>query len=221
MPHTTAPRARVWRTVASAAAALLLVAGVHVSCLWAEGESVSIVGVEEHWELVVAQPDSDLDAPQVTAVISPFGHLNGLHAAFELNHQSQPSFSGGGLQLQVWNGGEAPAATQKQKNGESLAQANETITWIQKMDLADGQLVFDVDDGNSQSWGSFGQGLWAAVPTTLTNLNAYNPLVSVNASGVGFASNRVTSLKLKTVKVRLSSGQVLVDSTEKVAYPKQ
>jgi hypothetical protein len=220
MRRTVVLGARAWRTLASVVAATLL-AGVGTSYLWAEGESVSVVKVWEEWELVVAEVDPDRSAPQVTVVLSPLGDLNGLYAAFELNHQSQPTYTGGGLQLQVWNANEVPAATRTQKDRENLHHANETITWTQKMELANGYITFDIDDGVSQSWGSFGEGVIATVPTTLSNLNAYNPLVSVNGSGVGFSSNRVTSLKLKKVTVHLSTGQVLVDDTVKVAFPKQ
>ena len=82
-------------------------------------------------------------------------------------------------------------------------------------------ITFDIDDGVSQSWGTFGQGVIATVPTTLTNLNAYSPLVSVDGSGVGFSNSRVTSLKLKKVTVHLSTGQIVVDNTVRVAYPKE
>jgi hypothetical protein len=195
-------------------------AGAGTSCLWAEETSVSVVKVEEFWELAVSEPDPNLDAPQVTVVTSPLGNLDGVYAAFELNHQSQPTYTGGGLQLQIWGANEVPLATRTQKNAENLTLANETVTWTLIMELADGQLTFDVDDGVSQSWGSFGVGVRASVATSLTNLNAYNPLVSVNGSGVGFASNRVTSLKLVKVKVHLSTGQLLEDNTVKVAFPK-
>jgi hypothetical protein len=205
------------RTFAFAAAAMLLVAGAGASYLWAN--EVAVVGVEEHWELVVGEPDSDLDAPQVTCVISPAGDLNGTHAAFELNHQSQPSFAGGGVQLQVWTGGESPAAAPRQHDGVSLAHNAETVSWVQKMDLVNGKLVFDVDNGTSTSWGSFGNGVYAEVATSLSNLNGYNPLVSVNNSGVGFAGNRVTSLKLKKVVLKLSSGQTVEDNAVKVVFP--
>ncbi len=216
---TTALRVRVWRALTVAVAATLLMAVAGVSHLWAVGEVVNVVGVEEHWELVVAEPDPDLHAPQVTTVISPGGDLNGLHAAFELNHQSQPSFAGGGLQLQIWNGGESPVATKKQKDGVNLA-SGETITWTMKMDLAGGgKVTFDVDDGASTSWGTFGNGVIHEINTSLTNLNSYNPMVSVNGSGPGFSSNRVTSLKLTKVKLKLSSGLVVEDTTVKVAYP--
>ncbi len=185
----------------------------------AEGETVSIVKIEEDWELVVAEADVDRDAPQVTVVLSPLGHLNGLYAAFELNHQTQPTYAGGGLQLQVWSGSDAPLATRTQKDGQNLAYAGETVTWTQKMECVDGQIAFSVS-GNSQSWGVIGGPLHASVTSTLANLNSYSPLVSVNGSGAGFASNRVTSLKLKKVKAHLSTGQVIEDGTVRTAYPK-
>jgi hypothetical protein len=208
---------RAWKALALVAAATLL-AGTGTSDLYAQ--EASIVKVEEEWELVVSQVDANLSAPQVTVVISPLGHLDGLYSVFELNHQSQPSYVGGGVQLQVWNANEVPAATRKQHDGVNLANANEVVTWTQIMELSGGLITFDVDDGVSTSWGTFGQGVIASVTTTLTDLNAYNPLVSVNNSGPGFASNRVTSLKLKKVRVHLSTGQVVEDSTEKVAFPK-
>jgi hypothetical protein len=218
MRKTTALGARVRNTLALLVAATLL-AGVATSYLWADGPA-HVVKVEEHWELVVAEPESGRGAPQVTVVLSPQGNLDGLYAAFELNHQSQPAYVGGGLQLQIWNVSDTPLATRTQKDGETLTNSGETITWTHKMELQGGHITFDIDDGNSTSWGSFGQGVFATVPTTLSNLNGYNPLVSVNGSGVGFASHRVTSLKLKKVKIHLSTGQVLVDDTVKVAFPK-
>jgi hypothetical protein len=218
MITTTALRSCVWRALTVVVAVTFLMAGAGVSYLLAQ-EVVNVVGVEEHWELVVTEPHADLNAPQITAVISPTGDVNGLHAAFELNHRTQPSFAGGGMQLQIWNGGESPLATKKQHDGVSLTNGNETITWTTKMDLENGHITFDIDDGASASWGAFGNGVIHTVATSLTDLNAYNPLVSVNGSGPGFAGNRVASLKVTKVVLKLSNGQVVEDTAEKVAYP--
>lgn len=184
--------------------------------------SVSVVRVVEDWQLVVSQPDPSLDAPQVTAVISPLGHLNSLYAAFELNHQSQPAFVGGGMQLQLWNG-ETPLVSKKHKEGQKLTYDNEMITWTQEMSLKDGVLYFVVRNGTSTTWGNFGGPLStaAAVATSLENLNAYSPVLGVENSGVGYAGNRVTSLKLLRVRAYTSDGQVVEDSTVRVAFPKQ
>ena len=202
-----------------ALAAIALV-GAAAGPLEAQDTPVSVVRVEEDWELVVSQPDVVVDAPQVTVVSSPVGHLDGLYAAFELNHQSQPTFAAGGMQLQLWNG-EQPVVSKKHKQGIFLQHDNEVVTWTQEMRLQDGVLTFVVKNGNSTSWGAFGGPLPSSVTTTLSNLNGYNPLVSVNESGPGFASNRVTSLTLKKVRLHLSNGAYVDDDTPKVAYPKQ
>jgi len=86
------------------------------------------------------------------------------------------------------------------------------------MRLADGNLVFEVTQGTSTTWGSFGgQGyLTASLNTTLAGLNAYHPAVSVAHSRIGYAANRVQSLVLKAVRLTTSAGQVLEDTTPRV-----
>jgi len=175
--------------------------------------------VEEDWELVVGTPASESDAPQVICVISPVGNVDSLHATLELNNHSVPEFAAGGLQFQLWEG-EVPLTERKFPNQALLSHANETVTWTQSMELSGGSLEFEITDGNSVTWGTFGgQGyLKASVTTTLSDLNAYNPAVSVANSGVCYAANRVQSLTLKRVRVYMSDGQVLVDCTERVVH---
>ena len=57
-----------------------------------------------------------------------------------------------------------------------------------------------------------------AVDTTLSNLNGYDPDVSVANSGVTYAGNRVTKLVLTRVRVVLSNGQEYVNETDRVAH---
>ena len=168
-----------------------------------------ITRVEEDWELVVADPDVATDAPQVTTIISPFGHLESLYGAFDFNHRSQPDFVAGGAQVQAWNGEQL--LTRSNSNFTSkLQNAAETVTWTQVMKLHDGYLQFKVTSGSSSSWGSFGNWpyLRANVATSLTTLADYDPAVSVDNSGVGYAGNRVTSLTLKRVRRYLATGEL-------------
>jgi len=181
-----------------------------------------VVRVEEQWELIVTTPDPDSSGPQVTTVISPVGNVTGVHAAFELNQQSLPEFTPGGLQLQVWNN-ELPLAYRQFPAPAVMATAGEHVVWTQSLVLGDGKLTFEIRNGQSTSWGSFGgQGyLKAAVCTELTNLNQYDPAVSVANSGVGYAANRVQSLVLKGVRLTLSTGEVLEDNTARVVHQQQ
>lgn len=203
-----------------------LLAAVAISAIWlgvhnpcrAQSPS-SIVRVEEDWELVVGNPDPAIDAPQVTCAISPTSDVNGLHAAIELNYRSQPSFSPGGLQLQVWNG-EQLITAKSYTNNATLSTAGETIRWTQTISLSGTNVTFEVLSGSSSTWGSFGgQGyLKAIVQTTLPDLNGYRASVSLQNSGIGFASNRVQSLVLREVRLITASGDVLRDSTPKTLH---
>ena len=197
-------------------ATLLLLAWAAVA--WAQSEG-TVVRVEEDWELVIGTPDADSVAPQVTCVISPSGDVASCHAALELNQQSLPSFVAGGVQLQVWEG-EVPLSYRPFSNGAVLQQPGETIRWTQTMELADGNLTFEVINGTSTTWGGFGgQGyLKASVATELNSLNGYDPAVSAKNSGAGHAANRVQSLVLRRVRVYTSSGEQMEDATARTAH---
>jgi hypothetical protein len=184
--------------------------------------SPQVVRVEEDWELVVATPDANSAAPQVSCLISPVGNTESVHAAFEMNYQSMPEFLPGGLQLRIWNN-ESPLVSRKFPNGAVMQQAGETVRWTQNMSLGGGLLSFEITGGSSTSWGSFGgQGyLKATVATSLENLNAYSPSVSTDNSGVGYAANRVQSLTLRKVRLVTSAGQVLETEPLCSVYPKQ
>ncbi len=181
----------------------------------------TVVRVEENWELVVSDPNSYSDAPQVTCAISPVDNVDAVFANFEINHHTLPSFVAGGLQLQVWYG-ETPLIVRSHPSSASLSQDGETIVWTQAMEVHDGMLTFQITDGNSQAWGAFGAdtNLSVTFPTILTNLNGYHPETSIANSGVGFAGNRVQSLTLKSIRVVYSDGQEVVDSQPRSVYVK-
>ncbi|MBP90503.1 MAG: hypothetical protein CMJ64_27980 [Planctomycetaceae bacterium] len=182
-------------------------------------ESLTVVRIEEDWELVVGTPDANSTAPQVTCFISPTQDIDSLHAAFELNHHSQAEFTPGGLQLQLWDDEILMSATSPLT--ESVLSSNgETIRWTQAMELAAGGLTFEITGGSSTTWGNFGgdSSLRASFTTELTNLNGYSPTTSVQHSGIGYAANRVVTLSLKRVRVTLQDGAVLEDTTERVAH---
>ena len=195
-------------------------------CSWSRvGEAQSlpyVVRVEEDWELVVAEPDANNNAPQVSCVTSPVGNVESFHAALVLNYQGLPEFVPGGIQLQVWNN-ETPQLWRKFPNTALMAHPGETVRWTQVMELTECGLTFEIINGSSTTWGSFGgQGyLKKNIYTSLPSLNAYSPDTSVEHSGVSYASNRVTSLVLKRVRLHLSTGEVIEDATERVVHSQQ
>jgi hypothetical protein len=94
------------------------------------------------------------------------------------------------------------------KAGTVLATAGETLRWTHCMQLNGGTVMFEVCNGQSTTWGAFGGNgqLRTHAPTSLPNLNSYNPAVSVEHSAAVFADNRVHSLVLKRIRLVMKSG---------------
>lgn len=209
---------RWWRLIAVATAIALVYSAIGATKAWSE-ETPSVVQVEEDWELVVADPDAGATAPQLTCTISPLSTLNNLHAVVEINHKTVPYWAPGGVHLQTWVG-EYNLTRKSIESTSSLSHDNEVVTWTTRMKLTDNSLSFAIVSGNSTTWGTFGGGtaLYSAYGTSLDDLNGYSPDFSVENSGIGFASNRVQSLKLKQVRYKLANGTVLTDNEVRVVH---
>src|SRR5690242_5875476 len=85
--------------------------------------------VEEDWQVVVTKPDVAGVGPQVTTCMSPVSNGSTPFVAFDINYREFPSFSAGGLQLQVWSGKTVLSTSTLGSN--QFATANETVTWTQ------------------------------------------------------------------------------------------
>jgi hypothetical protein len=168
----------------------------------------SVVMIEEHWELQIADPDSASSAPQTSMVMSPTGTADEQYFVFTLNHHNSSGFRAGGLQVQLWED-EDLIDDRSAHEGGTLHNSGEVITWVQRLELNEGQLKFGIYNGTSDTWGSFGgNDMTLSTQTSLSQLNAYRPAVSLTESQVGFAENRVNSLVLKKLVWKTSDGQV-------------
>jgi len=170
---------------------------------------LDIISVEEHWELKVGGPDMDRSAPQVNMVMSPLSDLAGTYFVFSLNHATLPGFAAGGMQVQQWGGDDIACWNDAVQEGTTLCYHEETVQWTQRISLDEGQLVFEISDGVSQTWNSFGNQsqLRSSVSTSLASLSGYRPAVSLNESGINYAGNRVSSLILKKITWTTSDGE--------------
>ena len=179
----------------------------------------NIVRIEEDWELVIREPEPNTEAPQVTCVISPVGHIDGLYSVFDLNLRHNPDYAAGGIQIQLWSGTDTLSSSSSNR-GVLLQTPGETITWTQVMKLQDGDLSFQVISGSSQTWGSFGGGpkLLVSHASGLESLSGYDSAVSVANSGIGYSGHRVSSLILKKVRVYAESGESVEDAVPKVVH---
>ena len=201
----------------------LLVLGACFIIAWGvapAGVAADVERVEEEWELILLDPAPAMTAPQVTCFISPTGNLDSLYAVLEINQQTYPGYTSGGIQLQVWDGGTV-IAHKEDSNSKVLATAQERITWKTIMESKGATLKFQVLAASSTTWGDFGatdRMMIVVNPSSarpVRDLNAYTPTLSVSKSCVGFASNRVQSLVLTKVRRIMTNGYVYEDATRR------
>ncbi|MDA0283436.1 MAG: hypothetical protein O3B86_08775 [Planctomycetota bacterium] len=179
----------------------------------------AIIKVEEDWRVEIGTPSPEDHAPQIVTVLSPVGDLEREHSVFELNHATYPEYSSGGMQLQCWRRdwlsgfGTSPQA-------KKLDLHNEVITFTSAMRIDDGALEFQIRNGVSQTWSTFGGNgyLKTRYSTTLNDLANYSPDVSVANSRVAFASHRVRKLVLTTVRYYSQEGLVTTDETQRIVH---
>jgi hypothetical protein len=179
----------------------------------AQNPPTGVARVEEDWELIVNDPDINDNSPQITCVIAPLTVDSG-YLAVDVNFHSQPEYSAGGVQIHIWSPNQ-PMLVADSGLTAALGTTNETITWTTKMSVAHNNLTFEVVNGNSTTWGAFGNDgeLQLSVGALLASLDGYSPNVSLDNSGVPYASNRVTSLTLKAVRWYSASGTLLQQNT--------
>jgi len=165
--------------------------------------------IEESWEIKIRAADSEIQAPQVTTVMTPHSEEDGNYFVFNLNHATQPEFSDGSMQVHCWHS-DSLFDYNSPLNFGFLRQGTEYVAWTQCLELRDGNLIYTVTDGSSLTWGAFGgeDALRITMPSSLQNLNGYLIEDTVSSSEVGFAGNRVDRLALKSVKYYGTHGLV-------------
>jgi hypothetical protein len=191
---------------------LLLVASV--------APAQDLIRVEEDWEMVLGEPDYNSCGPQVACTMSPFGDIDSTHFTLEINHRSMPYWSPGGITLHHWSGEWRLQSMERQDR--SVMQTNgEVVRWTQSLDATvPGYLIFQITDGTSSTWGPFGYSMNLKLSTVWLagHINNYSPDVSVSRSGVAFAGNRVSSLKILRIRAMLSDHSTATDDTVRVVH---
>ena len=173
--------------------------------------------VEEDWQLVIATPDINQIGHQITTTMSPNQDDPTCFVAFDLNYREYPTFLAGGMQIQVWEDN-AVLATSGQGNAQ-FSTTGETVTWTQRMSFpGDGTIHYRVKNGQSTTWGQFGQGnglLTVSFPTTLNSLIGYSADYSAAQSAASWQSNHVTSLTLVQVRYYAAGRLIATDTTSR------
>ncbi len=167
-----------------------------------------VVRIEEHWELLIAQADSQTNSPQIMMHFSPFGNDNEWHFEVDINHASLPQYQPGGFQVRAMQGSQV-ANDVRLLHDNRLASQYEFLEWVQIAQKQPTGWAFGIGYGNSTSWGSFG-GPSTVVTIPDNNLPLkYSPTESLQNSGVLYARNRVERLTLKKVRYYFSNNQMV------------
>jgi hypothetical protein len=210
-------RKSLLRCTACAGAGILLASPMGTISA-AEQNPNAVTRVEQDWELDVNEPASESCSPQFHTVISPYGTLDGLYFQVTWNYQELPDVVEGGLQLQVWGGAEDFAS--RNAGDGYLSNDTERVSWTATL-LTDHQHVtFGIENGYSQSWGSFGgETMRVRTQRPLDSLDGYSTDVTTANSWITFGSNRVNRLTLKEVRRYREDGTLLSrDTQERVIY---
>lgn len=182
-------------------------------------QSTAIDRIEEDWELVISEPDPNVEAPQVINILSPNGTTYGNYFLLELNHGTQPEYILGGRQLQHWFGESFRSQVTASAPGV-LCIADESIRYTLALSIDDGVMKCQVRNGQSVSWGEFGgtSSDRLSTSTSLNSLNWYRTETSVNGAKIGYGSFRVSRFRL--IEVRKYSDNQLVsrDTTPHVVF---
>lgn len=180
-------------------------------------EEPVVVRVEEDWQIVLNQPDNNVDSPQFHTVMSPVLGIDGNYAQVVWNYREYPDFAAGGLQLQGWYGEELVRS--RTVRTMQLSTTAETISWTQVLEVAEDGLYFEIINGMSETWGAFGKDMRLQQGGSYENLNQYTTDVSVLNSCVTYGTNRVDSLMITQVRKFGADGQLIsVDDTPRKVY---
>lgn len=186
------------------------------------GAEPDTVRVEEEWVIEIGLPVPKLSAPQVVMVISPTASTDDKIAVFELNHATFPKFRPGGMQLHLWDGDHLRSVSTAPQL-QVLGVAEETIQFTSRMRLDGGNLIVEVRNGKSTSWGTFGGAgqLRCSAASHLKNLNEYRSAVSKKHSRIAFGSHRVKKLMLSEVRYYSKDGLITKETTDQIVHQHQ
>lgn len=188
------------------------------TCSVAVSQQPILDRIEEDWELVVGDPDPEIDAPQITTSMIPFSSSPDLHFQVNLNHGLKPDFASGGIQVRVVQDDELLGQIHR-RAGQKLAQSSETVRWTTAVQKVTTGYLFGVSTGSSSSWGSYGGNdyyLAIAENAVQGSLESYDYRRSLDNSAVAYAGNRVQWLKLLRVRFYYNNGMATESEIQKV-----
>lgn len=201
------PDQTVWRSVSVLGISLFSCLSIALSPLAADDPPITIMRIEEDWEMKLLEPDPASSSPQVTFFTRPSENDPNRYFQTQMNYATDVEFSGGGFHVaSVINDSYFDEARSSTRRG--LTSNNDTIVWTTVMAKQNDEIVFAIKNGHCSDWGDFGGAdfLVSMPAESVENLNNYRPEQSLETVDIGFGANRVDSIMLKTIRVYYSHG---------------
>ena len=163
--------------------------------------------VEEDWELVIREPQAAINSPQIAFFMYPDADHADCYFQLQLNYAAEDSYSSGGFRVGAFCN-ETPVDEERSNVRETLSWDGDRLSWTNAMAVFDGKLMFALKDGTGLQWGTFGgpEYLVEMDDQEMHALDHYTPEKSLNSVDIGFGSNRVSSIRLKRVRLTYSDG---------------
>lgn len=171
--------------------------------------SPSVWKVEEDWEMVINEPEDNSNSPQVTFFVTPSTEWDTTYFQLQMNYEADEVYSAGGFHVAAVRGEEI--LDEARSHNQSLLTVNgDVIQWTTVTAVVNNKLLFAVKDGHCASWGNFGgPDYLVEMPAQSTHdLSQYSYAQSIESVDIGFGSNRVSSVKLRRVRLFNDNGTV-------------
>ncbi|MDA8697263.1 hypothetical protein N9M41_02220 [Rhodopirellula sp.] len=166
------------------------------------GSEPDVWKIEEDWELETYQSDPVIISPQITFFTVPDNRDSSTYFQLQMNYAADDSFSAGGFHVAAIRNDDS-IDEERSEQQIALSFNSDLLKWTNVMAVVNNEVLFAVKDGIGQEWGDFGgpEYLVRIGQTSITDLRFYDHQLSVESVDVGFGKNRVSSIKLKRVRL--------------------
>lgn len=173
----------------------------------AQAQGPTLYMVEEDWEMVLNQPVVAINSPQVAFFMYPDAEHADCYFQVQMNYAAEEGYSSGGFHVGAFCK-EVTVDEERSVVRQSLSLDGDRLEWTNAMAIFNGKLMFALKAGSGTQWGQFGgpEYLVEMDDQELHALDHYTPEKSLKSVDIGFGSNRVTSIRLRRVRLYYTDG---------------
>ena len=184
----------------------------------ATADEPTVFLIEEDWEMVLNDPEPKTNSPQIAFFQYPDSSREDVYFQLQMNYAAEEGYSSGGFRVSAISQ-DRPSDEERSELTETLSMDGDRLTWTSAMAVYKGKLMFAIKNGQGAQWGEFGgpEYLVEISKGGTNDLSGYDPMKSLASVDVGFGANRVSSIRLRTVRFIYTDGRVKTINVNKMA----